>query len=285
MASYYISEKKAAELLSRLTGQIITLDDMDEFANRGIVPAYMRFKPKDKVKYPGSRFQLVQPSTVSTLGHVNLTWMNTDYEMQMLPFPLPEGGTLEFYRGPSYMAFVANADGGLVEITDTHYARVYAPQEVRLAASNILRSPSPLSTPAISHSCGETWELPRDDQNDADSLWIISPFAGSDATHVEKRSRKKSIEIAGSEEPPSMRLIIAGMLEMIEKLGPKGYFTQDKINEELRELMPKDLYRGMGEDSIKSAFAAANSAKRDALLAAGVPAKRKNSFVITMTRL
>lgn len=84
MGSYYISEKQATQLLSRLTGQSYTPEDMDEFANLGIVPAYMQFKPKDKVNYPEDCFQLVQPSIVSEVGLPNLTDVDAQSLMQIL---------------------------------------------------------------------------------------------------------------------------------------------------------------------------------------------------------
>jgi len=273
VGSYYISEKQAALLLSRLTGQSITIEDMDEFASIGIAPAYMRFKPKDKARYPGDAFQLVQPSVVSEVGMGNLTDIDTQSAMQILPFPLPDCRILNSSAGVAFTVFAANSDRCLVEISDSHYERVYAPQEVRLAAKNILRAPSPLSISPINHSCGETWEIERDHEHDACTAWIISPFASSKAVQVDKRNRNNASGDFKDIDPPSMRLIIAGMLELVREARGDSY-NKTKINDELRKLMPKTIYRGMSKKSIDVAFSAATQAKEDAELEAGMQPRR-----------
>lgn len=274
MGSYYIGEKQATQLLSRLTGQSYTPEDMDEFANLGIVPAYIKFKPKDKASYQKNYFQLVQPSIVNEVGLPNLTDVHAQSLMQVLPFPLADCGTLESSMGTLWKAFAAKTDRTLVEVSQAHYERVYAPQEVRLAARNILRSSSPLSIPRICHSCGETWEVERDHDHDACTAWIISPFAGSEAVHVEKRNGKGDDAGSKDRDQPCMRLIIAGMLELIRKAGGESY-NKAKVNQELQKLMPKSVYRGMSQKSIDAAFSAATRAKEDAELEAGLPLNGK----------
>ncbi|PTU04139.1 hypothetical protein DBR45_03395 [Pseudomonas sp. HMWF031] len=273
MGSYYISEKQAALLLSRLTGLNINTQDMDEYSNLGITPAYIKFKPKDKVRYPGDKFQLVQPSIVNDVGVNNLTDIDTQSLMHVLPFPIPDCRTVHSSAGITFAVFVANSDRRLVEVSDSHYERVYAPQEVRLAAKNILRASSPLSIPAISHTCGETWEVERDHDHDAFTACIISPFANNKSVHVDKRHRTAESDDSKDKEPPCTRLVIAGMLQLIrENLGDS--YNKTKINEELRKLMPQTTYRGMSKKSIDVAFSAASRAKENAELEAGIQPKR-----------
>lgn len=268
MGSYYISERQAARLLAKLTGTAVDADDMDEFSNLGIVPAYMKFKPKDPAQFPGKYFQLVQPFVVAEVGASKLTDIDAQSLMQLLPYPPLDSGVFESSTGRTWKAFAATADRQLVEITDAHYERVYAPQEVRLAAKNILRSESPLNLPAIGHSCGETWELEQDHDHDAETAWMKSPFAGSDVVHVEKRNRRDDGASAPEEDSPSMRLIIAGMLELLKRTGGPSY-NRSKVCQELQKLMPMSIYRGMSESSISKAFAAATKAKADAELDSG----------------
>lgn len=268
MGSYYISERQAARLLEKLTGTAVDADDMDEFANLGVVPAYMKFKPKKPAQFPGKYFQLVQPFVVAEVGAPNLTDIDAQSLMQVLPYPPFDGGIFESSTGRKWKAFAATADRQLVEITDAHFERVYAPQEVRLAAKNMLRSESPLSVPAIGHSCGETWELEQDHDHEAETAWMNSPFAGSDVVHVEKRNRRGDGASAPEEDSPSMRLIIAGMLELLKRTGGSSY-NRSKVCLELQKLMPMSIYRGMSESSISKAFAAATKAKADAELDSG----------------
>lgn len=268
MGSYYISEKQAVLLLSRLTGLNFTFEDMDEFASLGIVPAYIKFKPKDKAVYPGDCFQLVQPAVVKEVGLANLTDVDAQSLMQILPYPLASCGTLESSVGTTWKAFAARADRRLVELSEAHYERVYAPQEVRLAARNILRSSSPLDIPRICHSSGETWEIERDHDHDASTAWIVSPFADSGASQVEKRNRSGKGSGPKDSDQPCMRLIIAGLLELIRKTGGESY-NKAKVNNELQKLMSQSVYRGMSQKSIDAAFSAATRAKEDAELESG----------------
>lgn len=265
MGSYYISEKQAALLLSRLTGQNFTYEDMDEFAGLGVVPAYIKFKPKDRTTYSGDCFQLVQPAVVEEVGLANLTDVDAQSLMRVLPYPLPSCGAFESSVGIAWKAFAARADRRLDEVSEAHYERVYAPQEVRLAARNILRSSSPLDIPQISHSCGETWEIERDHDHDASTAWIVSPFADSTVSQVDKRNRSDKGSGPKDSDQPCMRLIIAGLLELIRKTGGESY-NKAKVNNELQKLMPKSVYRGMSQKSIDAAFSAATRAKEDAEL-------------------
>ena len=273
MGSYYISEKQAALLLSRLTGLNINIEDMDEYSNLGITPAYIKFKPKDKALYPGDKFQLVQPSIVSEVGFSNLTDIDTQSAMHILPFPISDCRSVNSSVGISFVVFAADSDRRLVEISDSHYERVYAPQEVRLAARNILHASSPLSIPAISHTCGETWEIERSHEHDALTACIISPFANSNSVHVDKRHRTDASDDSKDKDPPCMKLVIAGMLQLIrETLGDS--YNKTKINDELRKLMPQTTYRGMSKKSIDVAFSAASLAKENAEIEAGIQPQR-----------
>lgn len=273
MGSYYISEKQAALLLSRLTGLNINIDDMDAYSNSGIAPAYIKFRPKDKTQYPGSNFQFVQPSIISEVGLSNLTDVDAQGSMQILPFPIPDCGTINSSIGITFAVFVADSDRRLVAVSDSHYERVYAPQEVTLAAKNILRASSAASIPVITHTCGETWEIERDHDHDALTAYIISPFANSNGVHVVKRHRKAGGDNSKDEDQPCMRLIIAGMLELIREARGDSY-NKTKINNELRELMPQATYRGMSKKSIDVAFSAASLAKENAEIEAGIQPQR-----------
>lgn len=276
MGKFYISEKQAAEILSKSIGQSITSDDMVECANLGVVPAYIKFKPVDKKLYPGKAFHLVHEKVVSEVEPGCLTTFEGCEEdfWKVVPFPLLPGGVVNTNAGFTYSVFVASSDANLEAVSEQHCVRVYAPQEVRQAVKNVRRYMSGLGFQPIGHGCGETWEIDRDHDHDQRTDWIISPFSNAlDAINLTKRKRRTSDDVPVDGELPSRLLIIAGMLEMIKGLGPKGYYTQEKIIERLQQLLPKEVYRGMGEDSIKKAFAAANEARRNSAPASGKAAE------------
>lgn len=270
MGTFYISEEKAAERLSRLIERSITVEDMYEYAHLGVVPAYMKFKPEDKKLYPGQAFHLVADAVASKLKQCDLTTFEgheADWS-EVLPFPLSKNGIVNTSIDVAFRVYVARSDARLEAVSEHHYVRVYAPQEVNQAAKNLKLYVSGHGFQPINHSCGETWEIERDHDHDQRTAWITSPFADdANAVNLKKRIRKdNALDSISDEGPPGMKMIIAGMIELIEELSAKQgrKYTRTNIREWIQSRFPELPYRGMGvgEDSIKKSFAAASRERK-----------------------
>jgi hypothetical protein len=272
----YISETAAIEQIFEITGIKITTKVMKECAKLGVIPAYMEFNPKDKKMYPDEAFQLVGCDVLAEVEPGKLTDIHgyASREWGPLPFPLPKNGMVTIKEDTaydrvrseasvptSYKVFVARSDNKLEEVSERHFVRVYAPQEMRQAAKNFERYFTGRGCQPMKHSrCqsvdyGEiTIEVPAT---------FISPFAGSaDALSFNKLVRKGGLSLAkdqSGEELPNMGLVIAGMLELIKELKGPSY-NKAKINVELQRILPKDIYRGMSEKRINQSFAEATKA-------------------------
>ncbi|MGO3561952.1 MAG: hypothetical protein ACTJE5_04240 [Pseudomonas helleri] len=272
----YISEKLAIKVLSKNTGRSISLEDMAGYSELGVVPAYMKFAPKDKTLYPGKAFCAIHERGMLGKTLSDVTALDCLNQWKILPFPLPDNDVISTKDGIAYRIFAARSDGCYEAVSDQHFVKVYARNEMTLASKNVDDYESMRGLRPMAHSCGEQWEeQPPDPENWKD--WFVSPFAESEnVIHPKKRIRKDksdSSDSANEKDMPCMRLIIAGMLELIRETRGSNY-NNTKINNELRELMPQATYRGMSKESIERAFAAASRAKEDAKLEAGIQPKR-----------
>lgn len=287
MGKFYISEAQAAETLSKCTGQNITINDMLEYAYLGIVPAYMKFSPKDKKLYPGRAFHLVHSSVASEIASGNLTTFEGCEEdfWRVLPFPLPRNGVVNTTVGLAYRVYVARSDAHLDEVSDQHYVRVYAPQEVRQAAKNVRRYLSEQGFQPVVHGCGETWEIDRDHDHDLLTASIVSPFTqASDSLSLQKRKRRTGDDSLSGEDMPCMRVVIAAMLDLIQDLSAKvgRKYTQAEIRDELARRFPGR--KGLSKKSIDDSFRIANKAMEERTKEAQHKALELGPLVRTVTK-
>jgi hypothetical protein len=266
----YISEKLAIKVLSKNTGRNISLEDMAEYSELGVIPAYMKFSPKNKILHPGSTFHAMGESGMLGKTLSDVTAFDCFPQWQTLPFPLPDDGVIKTKDGLAYRIFAARSDGCYEAISEQHFVRVYARDEMTLASKNVDDYVSSRGFRPMAHSCTEQWDSqPPDPENWKD--WFVSPFAESESViHPKKRIRRdksESSDSAGEKDKPCMRMIIAAMLELIEELSTKvrdRKYTHKEIREKLQARCPESFYKGMGmsEDSIKKSFAAATEAMK-----------------------
>jgi hypothetical protein len=260
----YISEKLAIKVLSKNTGRNISLEDMTEYSELGVVPAYMKFKPKNKTLYPSKTFHAIPDSEMLGKTLSDVTAFDCYEQWQILPFPLPDDGVIKTKDGLAYRFFAARSDGRYEVVSDQHFVRVYARDEMTQASKNVDDYESNRGLRPIAHSCGEQWDAqPPDPENWKD--WFVSPFADSDNVINPKKRMRKSISPDSSSEKdqPSLTLIMGCMLELIkdisEKKGGRRY-TQTEIRKALHSRFPEEVYKGMGMStkSIDNAFSDAN---------------------------
>lgn len=202
----YISECEAIERLERLTGMKITIEDMEECALRGVIPAYIQFMPKNKTLYSGTSFYLGYDDAIEHDNLANLTTFDgggceEDF-WKVIPFPLPSDGLVKTNNGLTYRVFVSRNDAQLEPVTDQHYVRVYSDQELRQTAKNVKRYLSKGEVNPKNHACCQTWEKDPDNK-DLTAAWIISPFAENENIQDSK--------LKDNRERTSLHLIIAAL--------------------------------------------------------------------------
>lgn len=209
----YISEQEAIERLERLTGKKITVDDIEECALRGVIPAYIQFMPQNKTLYSGTSFYLGYDDAIEHDNLANLTvfdgggWEEDCWKI--LPFPLPSDGLVKTTKGLAYRVFVSRNDGHLEPVTDKHYVRVYSDQELRHIAKNVKRYLSKGEVNPTSHACCQTWDMDRDHDHDLTTVWIISPFASSES--ITNSTKEPAPSLKDNRERTSLHLIIAAL--------------------------------------------------------------------------
>lgn len=210
----YIEEREAIEILAKLTGEEITAKDMKECASLGIVPAYMQFMPKDTDLYNGGSFFLVYDAAIECGNLASLTTVSPGglegEEWTVLPFPLPGDGLVKANNGWVYRVFVPRNDGCLEPVTEQHYVRIYAAQEVRQAAKTVKRYLNKGTVQRMTHGCFQTWEDPGDYDMDPKSVWIIGPFAESENLRTKKPERPLDGKL-DPRERTSLYLMIAAL--------------------------------------------------------------------------
>jgi hypothetical protein len=231
--------------------------------------------------YPGNDFYLVDDDQFTRVEPGKLTTIHgcPSSAWGLLPFPLSKKGMItvaedaaydsvrdEAFVPFSYKVFVARSDEKLEEVSEQHFVRVYAPQEMRQAAKNFERYFTEHDCQPMKHSRCQTWgsteitiEVPAT---------FMSPFAdAADAIDFKKRIRKNissSSDDLPGKDMDCMRLVIAAMRELVNELHDeigKRHYTDGELIEKLQEIMPQKNYRGMGEDSLKRSFASATSAR------------------------
>ncbi|HCE8944364.1 TPA: hypothetical protein NHU91_003571 [Pseudomonas aeruginosa] len=210
----YIDEHEAIEILAKLTGQEIAVKDLKECANRGIVPAYMQFMPKDKNLYNGRSFFLVYDAAIECGNLASLTTVSPGglegEEWAVLPFPLPSDGLVKANNGWVYRVFVSRNDGRLEPVTEQHYVRIYAAQEVRRVAKSMKRYLNKGTEQRMPHGCFQTWKDPGDYDMAPKAVWIISPIAESENLRTKKPERPLDDKL-DPRERTSLHLMIAAL--------------------------------------------------------------------------
>lgn len=209
----YIEENEAIEVLAKLTGREITVQDMRKCASQGIVPAYAQFMPMNKDLYNWSSFYLVWGEAIKA---ANLTSVDSGCEedfWKILPFPLPADGLLKATDGIPYRVLVSRNDGLLEAVSEQHYIRVYADQEVRQAAKNVKRYLARGDVRRMTHSCCQTWEMDRDHDQDLTTVWFASPFTASESAVCVKAKAPDLDEKLDPRERRSLYLMIAALAQ------------------------------------------------------------------------
>lgn len=187
----YIEESDAIEILAELTGAEIPVKRMTECASWGAVPAYMQFMPKDNDLYNGDSFSLVYDPDTEYGNHTSLTTFHAfeGEEWRVLPYPLRSDGLVKTNDGRAYRVFVSRNDGRLEPVTEQHYVRVYAAQEVRQAAKAVKSYLKKGTGPRMAHSCCQTWVDPGNYDMASKTVWITGPFAESENLRTKKPER------------------------------------------------------------------------------------------------
>lgn len=261
----YITEDEAAQLLSALIDEKVTPQDMHDYALTGVVPAYIKFSPKDREKYPTGNFGLVsieyfQPliwnhfrgidDGVTTSIDMDLIGglTNSDLEpcFQLLPYPLLGGSYVSEANG-RWRVFVGRADGGVEVVSDEHYVRMYSPPEVCNVAV-IMNDPlSCPEWPAVLHSHGMV---------DADEFDEYRPFVWESpfdpGLHFWVPRTSEHLRMSGDEGPINWRLIVAALHQLLEPHLPKQHLISDAIAE--------FKWPGAGKRNVDDALSQANKA-------------------------
>lgn len=277
----YISEKLAIKVLSKNTDRNISVEDMTAYSELGVVPAYMKFSPKNKTLYPGRTFHAIGERGMLGKTLSDVTAFDCFPGWQTLPFPLPDDDVIKTKDGLAYRIFVARSDGRYEAVSDHHFVRVYARDEMTLASKNVDDYESKRGLRPMAHGYGEQWEeQPPDPDNWKD--WFVSPFAESEnVIHPNKRVRRDKVDSsdsAGEKDKPSLKFIMGCMIELIKDLSEtKGgrRYTQTDILEALQSRYPEELYKGMGisKKSIDNAFLEVNKKMAESEKAAKATAK------------
>lgn len=280
---HYITEHQAIKLLTDRLGESITPEEIAWYAYLGVVPAYIKFSPKNKDLYPGKSFFFVMNTEKNHLPPDELTMhdVGSAAEWNYFPFPLPENGIVRFVEGfahekvmvkltedLAYRLLVARSDGQLEAISEQHIVRVYARQEVSQAAENVANYRAKRDYQRMVHSCGElytAYEVVIDEEKTRG--WFMSPFEEeADSANFKKRFRKgvsSSTDEQLGEYLPCMPIVIAAMRELIKELkGRSGYYTDEVMVKDLQRLLPKSAYTGMGTRTVKGALAEAKKRKK-----------------------
>lgn len=168
----YVTEKDAAELLSSLISEKVTVKDMEDYARQGIVPAYMQARSMFYLFGTDGLEQLVnQPDS-------NLSEAQARYSAGIVPWPQDDmvedtdGATwLLRAEGMSYHATTA--------VTAENYTRVYAPSEICKIAVLINDPTVCPEWPAVLHSQGHAFHL-----DGGKSIKILSYFARPDIPEI-----------------------------------------------------------------------------------------------------
>lgn len=263
----YISEDEAIDRLERLTGKKITVEEMEQCALVGVVPAYIQFMPKNKSLYSGASFYLGYNDAIEYGDLASLTTFNgrgcEEEFFRVLPFPLPSNGLVKTTDGLVYRVFVSLDDGRLEAVTEQHYVRIYADQEVRQAAKNVKRYLSKGDVQRINHGCCQTWEMDRDHDHDLTTVWIVGPFADSEeAIDLQMKSPDLS---RGDKLDPRER---TSLYLMIAALASKAGYPLDNPSKAeamlKRDLDAIGLYKALGGKGTAEKFfeAAARTAEK-----------------------
>lgn len=256
IASGYISEQDAIEILTKLTKIKITVTDIKACAEKGVIPAYIQFMPDNKDLYNGNAFHLVYDDHIeySKLESLTITDPGCEEDFwRVLPFPLPQDHVIKATDGINYRVFAARNDGKLAPITGEHYTRIYTDEEVRKCAKNIKPYLLKGVIQQTSHAHQQRWVAQRRSDDDA-TVWIPSPFANNE--------NFQSSKLKDNRERTSLHLIIAALASQA------GYSLDDPDKAEAR--LKEDLaFMGIcddmgGKGTAKKHFEAAALTARDA---------------------
>lgn len=270
----YISEKTAIERLEEATGETITESIMEELSSTGVVPAYMVFRPIDKVTFPGNRFFFVD------CGYDEVSALNgAETELRILPYPLREGGIfkaaewahhgkgkLPTLQTRNYRVFAARADGQLEPIGEQHFVKVYAPLEIRPAAKHVMKYlAGGVSSPTIHSYCEEFAGF------DIETIgeWRgMSPFTDDPDYFNPNRTGVNKVTINKLNESKRSELItISALLQIIGKISTtsiKRKLTQTEIINKALEIFPTGIKQSTLEKLFKEANKTRNSLIADA---------------------
>lgn len=208
----YIREDQAIERLEKIIGKTITIDDIKECARLGIIPAYAQFMPVDKDIYNGSSFHLVWGEAINADNLTSRDGCEANF-WKVMPFPLPTDGLVKATDGVPYRVLVSRKDGRLEAVSEKHYVRVYADQEVRQAARNVKRYLARGDLQCMTHSCCQTWEMDRDHDHDLTTIWITGPFTASESAVNVKAKIPDLDEKLDPRERRSLYLMIAALAQ------------------------------------------------------------------------
>ena len=246
----YISEEEAAQLLSLLIGEAVTSEEMGSYALDGVIPAYLKYAPKNRELHPGDCFYLVAIEHFSHLGGDHFRGVEdeglhaldkaavdvlstTDAQkcFQVLPYPLLTGGYVAEATGNRWRVFVGGPGETLEKVGDSHFVRVYSPPEVCKVAQLLNDSESCPEWPAVLHSHATVAE---DEFYDYQPFQWQSPFDEGLHFLIPERTTHTS-----PDKPPrriiNWPLVVAGLVELLQDGRRDVYKTQDAISIEISE--------------------------------------------------
>lgn len=256
----YISEQEAIETLTTLTKIKITISDIKKCADKGVVPAYMQFMPRDTSLYTGASFHAAYEVALKNANLEEITTLDPSYGYgyeddfwKILPYPLPNDNIITATDGVSYRILVSRTDGKLESITNEHYVRVYTDDEVRKCAKNIKTYLSKGEIQQTSHAHQQRWLAQRQSDDDI-TVWVPSPFTNNENSQNSK--------LKDNRERTSLHLIIAA-------LASQAGYSLDKPKEAEARLIKDLALMGIcddmgGKGTAEKHFEAAELTARDA---------------------
>ncbi|SKA88462.1 hypothetical protein SAMN05421862_105203 [Pseudomonas extremaustralis] len=245
----FISEKEAAQLLSQLISEVVSSEEMADYANSGVVPAYISFPTTN---HPGVGFYLLSQSDTYDKSITDAPHCGDNCVTNYLPYPLRPNweGMYKDTKGNFVQANIEAADGSLVRLKNAeHYPRIYSPSEICKVAQ-ILNDPSSCPEwPAVTHACGPFWSGFNND-HEVENEQIVSPYDWAKYSGSELPD--------GSNEDVSERrvnwpLIVAAMWEELRDEWKKQGTLATKIGAR--------GWKGARKDDVNHALSKANKAK------------------------
>lgn len=278
----FVTEEEGASLLSHLIGEEINAEDMHEYALAGVVPAYMKYAPKDREKYQETGFRFVEIDRFSELdashqlgvesAEVNaqdkaivetLTTSDSLACSQVLPYPLLAGGYVAERSGERWRVFVGRADGGLEKVGAEHFVRVYSPPELCQIAQ-ILNDPTACPEwPAVLHSHAMVREDELDGFDENGPFDMLSPFDEHLYFLIPEAGKTRAAQPSKLDLDPRERASMERMIYLLAKMARLDLALPYKAAEAMALEAGFEGLEAPSEETVKKYLQAADSRAKE----------------------